>query len=229
LGLHGRAHHLPARQVAAEGRWDGDEYDLRVAGVVEQTALFGESVRLTREIRGRLGENTIALRDLVENVGFAPTPLMILYHFNFGFPLMDEETTVEFPSRRVVGREKSLPLEGITTWQAPAEDYAERVYYHEDLKTDAAGWTTVTIRNPRFPLAGGQVRRPVAVSLRWSTANLPRLAQWKMPGIGVYVLGIEPANCHVEGRAAERKRGTLHSLEPGEALTYDVELDVTME
>jgi hypothetical protein len=227
LGVHGRAHHTPARHVAAEGRWNGDEYDVRVAGVVEETALFGDSLRLTREIRSRLGESRLAIRDVVENVGFAPAPLMVLYHFNFGFPLMDKDTQVALPSRKIVPRESDLTLDGLDAWQPPTPNFRERVYYHEELKTDSKGWTAVTVRNPHFPLAGGTV--PLAVHLRWSTANLPRFAQWRMPGTGVYVLGIEPANCHVEGRSAERKRGTLVMLEPGKSAAFDLELDVKSE
>jgi len=227
LGVHGRIHHTAARQVAAEGRWHADEYDLRVAGVIEQRRLFGEALRLTREITARLGENRLTIHDLVENVGFDPTPHMMLYHFNFGFPLMDAETSVTFPSTLVVPREKGLPLDGIDRWQAPEEGYAERVYYHEDLKTDAAGRASVKIRNPAFPLAGGRGTTPLEVDLCWSAETLPRCVQWRMPAAGVYVLGVEPANCHVEGRTAERKRGTLITLSPGETVTYELELRVT--
>ena len=42
-------------------------------------------------------------------------------------------------------------------------------------------------------------------------------------------MGIEPANCHVEGRAAERERGTLQFLEPGEARTYELALEVVVD
>ena len=227
LGLHGRMHHTPARQVSAEGRWDGDEYDLRVAGVVDEMRLFGETLRLTREITARLGENRLRIRDRVENVGFRATPHMMLYHFNFGYPLMDEATTVSFPSTHVVPREKDLPMEGIDTWQAPEAGYAERVYYHEGLRTDADGRACVTITNPEFPLAGGGEKTALAVDLAWSTDTLPVCTEWKMPAAGVYVLGVEPANCHVEGRAAERRRGTLVTLEPGESVSYDLELRVT--
>ena len=46
-------------------------------------------------------------------------------------------------------------------------------------------------------------------------------------GAGLHVLGIEPANCYVEGRAAERARGSLQYLEPGESRRYDLALDVS--
>ena len=85
---------------------------------------------------------------------------------------------------------------------------------------------TVTINNPRFPTSF--LGRPIdlKVQLSWNTSQLPRLVQWKMPGAGEHVLGIEPANCYVEGRAVERQRGTLVYLEPGESKNYALELEV---
>jgi hypothetical protein len=58
---------------------------------------------------------------------------------------------------------------------------------------------------------------------------LPVLVQWKMPGEGTHVLGIEPANCHLEGRAADRIRGTLVSLAPGQMVEYNLELSISEE
>ena len=47
-----------------------------------------------------------------------------------------------------------------------------------------------------------------------------------MLGQGAYVVGIEPANCHVEGRAAERARGTLEFLPAGGKRQFHLELGV---
>ena len=41
-------------------------------------------------------------------------------------------------------------------------------------------------------------------------------------GEGRYVMGIEPANCGLAGRASERKSGTLDILEPGEKRSFDL-------
>jgi galactose mutarotase-like enzyme len=64
------------------------------------------------------------------------------------------------------------------------------------------------------------------VELGWCTDTLPQFVEWKMPGQGAHVLGIEPANCFVEGRDVERRRGTLVMLEPGESRHYALELRV---
>lgn len=56
-------------------------------------------------------------------------------------------------------------------------------------------------------VARGEVR----ITVTWT---LPRLWQWIHPEYGV--LGIEPANCSVLGRAHDRAEGRLPVLEPGE-------------
>ncbi len=230
FGLHGRIHHTPARQVAALGSWIGDEYEMVISGIIEETRIFGEFFRLTREIRSRLGENIILINDKIENLGFESTLLMLLYHFNFGFPLMSEGTRILFPSKRVVPREPETPLGGYDKWQKPTVGYQERVYYYEEIvkSSDENNWATAVIQNPEFPLADSG-SCDLSVHLSWATESLPRLVQWKMPGAGVHVLGIEPANCYVEGRAKERERGTLVALEPGQSSSYELKLEISVK
>ena len=47
-----------------------------------------------------------------------------------------------------------------------------------------------------------------------------------MMGEGTYVVGMEPANCLVGGRAAEREAGTLQLLAPGEEREFVVQIGV---
>lgn len=161
LGLHGRAHHTPARQVVAEGVWEGDEYLTGMRGVLEETSISGWNLRLKREISGRLGRNQILLHVVVENVGFEPAPHMLVYHFNFGFPLLDAQTEIRFPEGSVTPREPELPIENLGDWQLPQAGFKERVHYHENLSTGADVTATVTVCNPHFPLAG----KPLMVSV----------------------------------------------------------------
>lgn len=227
LGLHGRAHHTAARHVGITAEWEGDDYVMRVRGVIEETRIFGEFIRLTREITSRLGSNRITIVDHYENLAFVPTPLMLLYHFNFGFPLLTEETRITFPSRAIEPHQPQHPMTGIDRWDAPDPNYVERVYLHKDLVSDDKQWTSATVHNPAFPLPAGPT--PVTVRLSWDTNTLPNLVQWRMAGAGSHVLGIEPANCHVSGRAASRESNSLVILEPGARYTCQLELNVTLE
>ncbi len=64
------------------------------------------------------------------------------------------------------------------------------------------------------------------MSLNWSRDTLPWLVVWKQLSRGTYVLALEPSNCHDDGRAAERRRGTLVELEPGQHRRYWLDITV---
>jgi len=223
LTLHGDAHQLPATLMQCEGEWQVDDYLMIIKGQIRQSRIFGENITLTRTIQSTLGENRIQIDDIVRNEGFKKTPHMLLYHFNFGFPLLTEKTQIDLPSQKVIARDPGTLIDGYHSWQKPGKDISEKVYYHEDLITEN-DWAAATIHQPEF-LVGSSVR-PITVRLSWDTKTLPRLVQWKMPGEGTHVLGIEPANCHVEGRVSEHERGTLQYLESGESRSYHLVFEV---
>ncbi|WP_168120125.1 aldose 1-epimerase family protein [Paenibacillus sp. HB172176] len=223
-GLHGRVHHIPARQVSSWTDWEGDDYVMKLRGVVDETSIFGTSLRLTRTIVSRLGHNCITIADTVSNNGFRSAPHMMLYHFNFGFPLMAEDTVVELPKGTSFSRDAGMELGRINDWQAPDCSHKEQVYYHEPA--DGIERLSARIVSPSFPARGAEASRAsgLAVELEWDASSLPRLVQWRMPGAGEHVLGLEPSNCWTGGRSTERERGTLRMLEPGDAIDYRLEL-----
>jgi Domain of unknown function (DUF4432) len=218
LGLHGRLSHLPAWHVRVGEEWNGDECSFWVKGEMRQARLFGENLRLTRCITTGLGHSQILIQDQVENLGATSSPLMILYHINLGFPLLDETCTLMAEPHAVRSRDV-VAEPGLSDWmrfQPPTRGYSEQVFYH-DLPSADDGWARIIIVNPT---------RHLSLSVRFQKATLPNLIQWKMMGQGAYVLGLEPANCSVEGRSRERERGTLQFLEPGERRAFQVEIAV---
>ena len=218
LGLHGRISHIPARQVSYGGRWEGDEYVFWVEGQMREVSVFGHDLRLTRRITARLGEPRLTIEDRVENVGYSPAPHMILYHCNFGFPLLGPGSKLVAPSIKVEPRDE-VAAQGLaqhTTFEAPTPGYAEQCFFHH-LKADEAGVVTVRLINPRLELA---------FQLRYRQQELPELVQWKQVGQGTYVLGLEPANCRPEGRSVARERGVLVELSPGERRDYFLEMAI---
>lgn len=222
LGLHGRISHTPAGNVWADGAWRGDEYEMWVRGKMRQAVVFGENLLVDRRIWSRLGESKIMIRDVVTNEAYQRTPHMLLYHVNFGFPLIAEGTELLAPSRDVRPRDEvAAPgLDAHNRYEAPIDGYREQVFYH-DLAADADGYVTMALVNRAF--AGG---RGLGVYLRYRQAELPLFTQWKMVGAGTYVTGLEPANCLVEGRDRDRERGLLQYLEPGESREYLLEIGV---
>ena len=62
----------------------------------------------------------------------------------------------------------------------------------------------------------------IAMKMSWSGDTLPILSQWRSMASGDYVLGLEPTNCYIMGRSAERANGTLPVLEPFQSVTNTV-------
>lgn len=222
LGLHGRVSNLPAANVRITREWRGDDYEMPIEGeVTEARPVVGEFVRLKRKITARLGEARFFISDTVENFGYKRVPHMILYHFNLGYPLLSETARVLIPAQQSRPRDEAAQVEA-EKWNEvlpPTAGFAERVYYHAPLKADAEERVTAALVNPA--LDDG-----LALYITFSRRQLPRVVQWKMCAAGNYVMGIEPANCWVGGRAEARAAGELQFLEPGEVRNYELEVGV---
>ncbi|MDW8072938.1 MAG: aldose 1-epimerase family protein [Nitrososphaerota archaeon] len=220
LGLHGRVSYTPARLKLCRGRWIGDEYLMEIEGEVREVKVFEPNISLHRRIEARLGETRILIKDTVSNNGWSRQPFMILYHFNFGYPLLSKDSKLMSTSRLVVPRDQDAAegAEYYDSFDEPQRGYREKVYFH-DLAVDSDGYAYAALVNKRI-LDG------LAVSIRFRKSSLNRLIEWKMMGEGTYVLGIEPANALVLGRDAERRYGTLQFLEPREEREIEVELSV---
>jgi hypothetical protein len=223
FGLHGRASALPARGLSWDTDWDGDEYVLRARGRMKQVSFHGEHLQLTREITTKLGENRFTVHDVVENLGGRPEPHEILYHFNVGFPLLDEGTELEVASTVTGLSENSQAVEATAKRaHGPVYGFEEEVLLH-DAQPDAEGWVAARVVNRAF--GGG---RGLALTIRYRKDELPYLWQWRNFRERAYVMGVEPANAHMSGRAYNREQGTLPILETGERREYHLEVEATL-
>jgi len=216
LGRHGRISATPAQCVYADGQWEKDEYNLVIQGRMRQAAFWGENLSLSRKISTRLGTSMLRIEDEVENLDFSPTPLMFLYHVNLGFPILSEGSTLLIPAKKVVPMEASVDPRTFDQFHSPMSEASSQVFYH-DVAPDSEGRVLVALINEKLS---------IGLTIQYNKNQLKNLVQWKMLGQGVYVLGIEPANCHVEGRARERERGTLEVLPPSGKRNFCLELGV---
>ncbi|MCD6167510.1 aldose 1-epimerase family protein [bacterium] len=222
LGLHGRASNIPARNVCAAGEWQNDEYVMWVTGEIRETTVFGENLCLKRKISTKLGENRFFIQDKVENLGWEKTPLMVLYHFNGGYPVVDGGGRLLCPKVSFVPRDEDAKVEAEKHDQflPPTPHFRERVYYI-DCKPDEEGNVYAALVNKNFNHGEG-----FGFYIKYKKEQLPVLVEWKMNGEGHYVVGVEPATNRVEGRHKERTSGTLKFLEPGEICHFDLEVGV---
>jgi len=218
LGLHGRASNTPATNVWVDGRWEGNEYLMWVQGKVREAVVFGECLELERRIEARLGERRLFVKDVVTNIGWGESPLMILYHVNLGFPLVDEGSKLVVKARSVTPRDEEAErgLSEYAVFTGPKGGFKEQVFLI-DVEPDPRGMCEVALVNEGLELG---------VYLRYRKEELPYLTEWKMMGEGIYVVGVEPGNAFVKGRAKEREEGRLQLIKPGESRSFSLEIGI---
>jgi hypothetical protein len=143
---------------------------------------------------------------------------MLLYHVNVGYPVVAPGSRLLAPDAEVVPRDEpaAVLLAEHADFPAPQDGFEQLVYEHR-LRRPEAERATIAIVNPGWEPTGG-----IGVRVKYDPRQLPHLWQWRMLAPGMYLTGLEPATCGILGRAAERERGTLVTLQPGERRPFDV-------
>ncbi|HVO41232.1 MAG TPA: aldose 1-epimerase family protein [Aggregatilineales bacterium] len=208
LGLHGRIGTTPAQDVSVEREWsdDGERWTMRLRGSVDEVSVFGFRLRLERTLEFTPGEPQIMIYDRVRNMGGLPAPLMVLYHCNFGWPLVAPDSEVISTSKKVTPRDDAANL-GIETWnklQPPTPGYAEQVFFHAVEPSETL--QSIAILNRKIG---------IRMDVLFDSRSLKFVTQWKQMGYGEYVVGLEPGNCLPIGRLAARAADQLVMLAPG--------------
>jgi hypothetical protein len=221
LGLHGRVSNTPASRVSYDASWDNEGCVLEARGEIREASVFGPNLVLRRRISVRVSEPRLWIEDEIENEGFEPEPLMVLYHINLGWPLLDETSRLVGPGKAGEPPEprNEVAQDGLEAWDrfaTPTPGFKERVFYHRPA-AGLDGLAEARVENPALGLA---------FSVRFHPEELPEFVQWTMTGEGTYVLGLEPATCRVEGSAAEEAAGRVIRLEPGEIRLHRLEIEV---
>lgn len=207
--LHGRYH-----GQSASGRYglvkDGV---ITVGGMVRETEQWRHALAVTRRIAAPAWGSELLIEDTLANLTPHDTQYMLLYHVNFGYPLLAPETRLVLPERRKTTPRTPYAAAGLADqcrFSEPIDGEEERVYFNA-----VEGDALARVLNPRLG---------IAVELSWSLATLPVLSQWKSMRSGEYVLALEPSTCYTMGRREERAHGTLRTLAAFETVRMWVRL-----
>ncbi|THF84631.1 aldose 1-epimerase family protein [Cohnella fermenti] len=216
--FHGRMKTTPAEMLSADCHWEGDEYVLSLSGQMREAAIFEENLTLRRTLSTSVGSKSVRIRDTLENQGFEERQLMLLYHINIGFPVLDEGAELILPSREKLARDEESERHAsrFDELSGPIVGFREHVYRHR-LSAGRSGWTGAAVINRRLGLG---------VYVKYDPLRLPYLVQWKSLRAGDYATGLMPATCFVNGRSFERENGTLQPIAPLQQLTYELEIGV---
>jgi hypothetical protein len=204
--------------VSATIEWLNDVPVMTISGKMREARVFGENLVLNRKITCKYGENKITIENTVENLGFRKEALMLLFHFNMGYPLLDEDSVLVTPTEKLTPRdpEAEIGKAKYNQSQPPTPNYQEQVFYHQ-LKADQTGATCVALINRNLELG---------VAIHFNKNQLFNFTQWKQMGEGEYVMGMEPCNCYVGGRVDPRNEAVLEYVEPGEIRKFDLIVEI---
>ncbi|MBN1298593.1 MAG: aldose 1-epimerase family protein [Actinobacteria bacterium] len=222
LGLHGRIANISAANICVNNRWESNNYVLSLKGTVRESRIFFENLELTREIKVPMDEPKIYIHDSIENLSPRTLPLMIIYHMNFGFPLLDSSSYLFGAEKEPepISEEAKKHVTDFKIFSEPVKDFSEHVFCH-DIPADNEGYSNIALINEDFDAGRG-----IGIWLKYSKSSLPYLNQWKQTGFSEYVCGLEPANCRTYGRELVRQKGELEFIEPGQIKDFKVELAV---
>jgi hypothetical protein len=224
-GLHGRFSNLPAQvESVIQPNLATGKREMSITAVVKESRVFGPNLELRRTIASTLGEPAVRIHDVVTNVANARTPHMLLYHCNYGWPLVDKGTKIIWQGECVSrGSDMDNAIfndqHDFRTCEGPLEKHrgTGEACGFIDVTPDSAGVCTVGLHNEKLGLA---------VAMRYKKKQLPSLANWQHWGPGEYVTGLEPGTNPPTGQAKAREQKRLIHLDPGQSRTYDLEIRV---
>ena len=208
---HGRYPNVPASRFGTESYWDGDDYILRATGETHQTKLYGRHLSLRRTVQTSLNSKVIKLTDVITNFEAEDEPYMILYHINFGYPLLDENTKVEFSQADIT------PMNGMSNdpvnMMAPVDGRGEELYLRTGFGDKAWG----VIYNEALE---------IGVYVAWDTKNLPNALEWKNMKSHDYVLAMEPCNTCGLNRDDALAQGKIPAIPGYSSVTNTLEIGI---
>lgn len=223
-GLHGRISNSSA-EIESVIQPDplAGKMEMSITGTIKESQPLGTRLELKRTISATLGVPGLRIHDEVINRGNTPSPHMLLYHCNFGWPLVDEGTNLVWKgdwkprdenSKDVFNKENNFhKCPPVLDAHAGTGEAAAFV----DVDADPSGWCSCGLHNAGLG---------IAMVMRFQKKQLPWLTNWQHWGKGEYVTGFEPGTNPPIGQANARQQNTLQFLAPGESKIYDLEFEI---
>jgi hypothetical protein len=217
--MHGTATTLAARDVTVTRTALPDGHvAVAVRGTLLDASAFGPSLVLERTVTVRSGRPELEVTDRTTNLGPEPEQTPILYHVNLGAPFLGPSSTVTGALDWTRPRDpRSAAVAAGWARMGPVVDEDRDDVFEHGVRADADGWAALEVSSPGTGSAA---------QVRWDVRTLPRVHTWRRATRGTYALAVEPANCSVLGREADRLAGAAPRMEPGEERTTRVQVRV---
>ena len=216
LTLHGKIGNIPASQVVVVVE-KKPPHRIRIRGRVNEVSSYGPNLSIWTEISTIPGSSAFRISDVLTNHGTFDEEFQIIYHANFGRPLLGEGAKLLTASTKIVpfNENAAKAISEQESYAPPTKGFTEEVFKIYP-KSDANGKATALLVNPK---------RDRGVSVSWPVQQLPYLTQWKNTAAETtgYVTGIEPGTGFPHNRNYERNYGRVPKLAPDESRSFELD------
>jgi hypothetical protein len=219
LTLHGRVGNIPASEVEVFIE-AGPIPRIHVCGLVEERMFHGPQLSLWADISTELGSHSVRFDDAITNCGAFDQEFQILYHANFGTPLLGSGARFSGAIARVssFNSHAAKDVGHYREFAGPKPGFVEQVYCVHPL-AGADGRTEMMLQN---------ANADQGVSFTFPVAQLPFVTLWKNLASEAegYVTGIEPGTGFPYTRQREREAGRVPKLGPNETRRFTIDVAI---
>lgn len=213
--LHGKAGNTPASRVEVEVS-ESAPYEIRIRGLIKESTFKKADLQTMTELRYVPGSNSFSLNDVLTNHADYPHDYQIIYHSNFGKPVLEDGARFIAPLANV-SPFNDYAKGGMKTWNtysAPTKGFDEMVFNLTPL-ADANQQTVAAVVNK----AGDK-----GAAIGFNVSQLPVLTMWKNTDTEKqgYVTGIEPGTSYAYPVTIEREQKRVKQLAPGASTQFDL-------
>ncbi len=215
--LHGRIANLPAHHL--DVTLDDATGTITLTGAVDETRFHFHALRLTTSLTLHADRQRVSWTDTVKNLSDRPTTMQMLYHVNFGPPLLGPGAEVVAAVEEVAPANQAA-VSDVNAWHRfdpPRPGRDEQCHFMRH-RADDKGFATALLVAP-------EGRHAAALS--WRTDTLPCFTIWKnQAGLADgYVTGLEPGTNYPNRRSFEESHGRVVPLAPGASVRFDLALE----
>jgi hypothetical protein len=219
LTLHGKMANLPATEV--EILVDAKPpHRIHVRGLVEERMFHGAKLALRTDISTEPGSDSFRVEDSITNEGAQDQEFQVIYHANFGPPLLGKGSRFFGPVKRVIpfNAHAARDVKTYDNFNGPRAGFVEQVYCLYPL-ADSKGRTLMLLQNA----AGSR-----GVSMELAVQEMPYVTLWKNLAATEdgYVIGIEPGTGFPRTRRLEREAGRVPKLRSHETRRFTLDFSV---
>ncbi len=198
---HGTFHNTPAEIVRAECT----DSEIVVEANIRNAELFGKNLLIRRKITTKVGSNKIDLCDELINESYRDEEYCVLYHFNVGYPMLDNGGKVIADVSEIKAR---------NDWAN--ENIKTALLIEDDVPNKQETCYFIKLNSPKITYVNEKLNKGLTLSYTMDT--LPCFTLWKSMASGDYALGLEPCTSELDDNF-ERK-----IVKAGESVKFELSL-----